>query len=155
MMSYIPGRSSAMQAANGPSFFHIPDAMLPKSFKSAREGYTTKFPAVYKTRPNPARATATRPPATSKPAAPLPELEPLEAVALAEEEPVEEPVAKPVWTAVSEEVVAVGLVRGTVDVADAETAKVLLVEGYADAAAQYCSRSCWTEVTPGSLGQLL
>jgi len=54
--------------------------------------------SVYKTNPNPARATATKLPATSRPEAPLPdELLPV-AVELAEE-PVSE--AKPLWIEVS------------------------------------------------------
>ena len=111
------------------------------------------IPALYKTSPNPARATARRPRATSNPAAPLPESEELVALAL-EEESVPEPVAKPLWMAVSEVVVAV-LVNGTCEVLTATLARVLLVEGYAEAAVQYCSRCCWTVVTPGSEGQLL
>lgn len=33
-------------------------------------------------------------------------------------------------------------------------ATIRVVVPYADAALQYCVRNCWTEVTPGSLGQL-
>jgi len=85
----------------------------------------------------------------------LPEFEPLVALALGEEESVPEPVANPVCTAVSEVVEAVGFVNGTVEVAEPVATGAVLLEGYADAAAQYCSRSCWTVVTPGSAGQLL
>jgi hypothetical protein len=78
----------------------------------------------YKTRPSPAMAKATSPRATSKPEAPLPESEVALAVA---EESVLEPVAKPVWTAVSEVVEAV---KGTVeDVDTVWAATVLLVDG--------------------------
>jgi hypothetical protein len=141
----------------GPSFSTYPkdaSAQIEKARKAGTLQRRFQF-FLYKTRPNPARATTMRPPAaTFNPAAPLPESEVSDALALGEEESVPEPVANPVCTAVSDEVVsAVGFVSGTVEVPVARG--VLVLDGYWEAAAQYCWCCCWTVVTPGSAGQLL
>ena len=98
MVLYFPPFQRHTKLKRGSKLFQIPNnaSNKPKKGRKTRTSRLASIPALYKTNPNPARATATRPDVTFNPAAPLPEPELLEAVAPREEASVPDPVAMPV-----------------------------------------------------------